>query len=31
MYGFKFAFDLQQNGQVEEQPYTFKFRVEEWA
>jgi hypothetical protein len=29
MYGFKFAFDLQQNGQVEEQPYVFKFRVEE--
>lgn len=29
MYGFKFAFDLQQNGQVEEQPYAFKFRVEE--
>jgi hypothetical protein len=29
MYGFKFAFDLQQNGQIEEQPYIFKFRVEE--
>lgn len=29
MYGFKFAFDLQQNGQIEEQPYVFKFRVEE--
>ena len=29
MYGFKFAFDLQQNGQLEEQPYIFKFRVEE--
>jgi hypothetical protein len=29
IYGFKFAFDLQQNGQIEEQPYIFKFRVEE--
>ena len=29
MYGFKFAFDLQQNGETEEQPYIFKFRVEE--
>jgi len=29
MYGFKFAFDLQQNGEIEEQPYIFKFRVEE--
>lgn len=29
IYGFKFAFDLQQNGQIEEQPYVFKFRVEE--
>ncbi len=28
-YGFKFAFDLQQDGQIEEQPYIFKFRVEE--
>jgi len=29
MYGFKFAFDLEQNGQLQEQPYVFKFRVEE--
>lgn len=29
MYEFRFAFDLQQNGQIEEQPYVFKFRVEE--
>lgn len=29
MYGFKFAFDLEQNGQLQEQPYLFKFRVEE--
>ena len=29
IYGFKFAFDLQQNGEIEEQPYVFKFRVEE--
>jgi hypothetical protein len=29
MYAFRFGFDLQQNGEIEEQPYTFKFRVEE--
>ena len=29
MYGLKFAFDIQQNGNIEEQPYIFKFRVEE--
>ena len=29
MYGFKFSFDLQQDGEIEEQPYIFKFRVEE--